>query len=192
MVNQIKQNYILLLNNMRIPKVKYCIVLLISTTILLFPPKSSKAQNTGSAIVMSSVGSIQNISNNSMALSFNSNIACLNIQNGTIVLTGEKGTGDFDLNCKSKAKFNSLGIQLSPNPVNAIAHLKSSNTPPLNETFLITIWGMDGFKIMTEKMTSSEFILGKKIDFSKLTAGTFIIQVESSNFVDALKFIKSK
>jgi hypothetical protein len=151
-----------------------------------------KSQELGGAFVMSSVGSIQNLSNNSMPVTFSSNIACLNIQNGTSILISENGNGLFEMNCKIAAKFNSLGIQLFPNPVSSISKIKLFNTPPMNENFVITVWGADGFKLIVEKTSGFEMIVGKTIDFSKLTPGAYVVQVESSNFLDALKFIKAK
>jgi hypothetical protein len=172
--------------------IKYSKVLLICFLFLVISPKLVKSQELGGAFVMSSVGSIQNLSNNSMPVTFSSNIACLNIQNGTSILISENGNGSFEMNCKISAKFNSLGIQLFPNPVSSISKIKLLNTPPMNENFVITVWGADGFKLIVEKTSGFEMIVGKTIDFSKLTPGAYVVQVESSNFLDALKFIKAK
>jgi hypothetical protein len=159
---------------------------------VLASPQSTKAQELSGAFIMSSVGSIQNFSNNSMAVTFSSSSNCLNLQNGTAVLTGERGTGLFATNCIVNTKYNSLGIKLYPNPVITTTKIKFINTPPLNDQFNISIWGADGFKITSGKATGYELFQGMTLDFSMLQAGSYIIQIESKNYSDALKFIKAK
>jgi hypothetical protein len=159
---------------------------------VLASPQSIKAQELSGAFFMSSVGSIQNFSNNSMAVTFSSSSNCLNLQNGTAVLTGERGNGIFATNCIVNTKYNSLGIKLYPNPVITTTKIKFINTPPLNDQFNISIWGADGFKITSGKATGYELFQGMTLDFSMLQAGSYVIQIESKNYSDALKFIKAK
>jgi hypothetical protein len=154
-------------------------------------PQSLKAQLLTGTFIMSSVGGIENVSNNSMAISFISSSTCLNVQNGTAVLTGDRGTGNFAINCEVKTMFNSLGIKLYPNPVIATTKIKFINPPPLNDQFNISIWGADGFKITSGKATGFELFQGVPLDFSMLQAGTYIIQIESEKYRDAFKFIKA-
>jgi hypothetical protein len=141
---------------------------------------------------MSSVGGLNNMSSNSMAIAFNSSTTCFNVQNGAAVLSGPRGAGIFSVNCEVSTKFNTLGIKLYPNPVIATTKIKFINTPPLNELFSISIWGTDGFKITSGKATGYEIFQGMPLDFSMLQAGTYIIQIESEKYTDALKFIKAK
>jgi hypothetical protein len=155
-------------------------------------PLMLHAQNNNGAFIMSSVGAISNFSNNSMAVSFNSNSNCLNVQNGAAVLTGERGNGLFVTNCEPITHFNSLGIKLYPNPVSDITKVKFINPPPLNDNFVITILGLDGSKIANLSATGYELFQGKQINLSSLAAGTFFIQIESLKYIDALKFIKAK
>jgi hypothetical protein len=154
-------------------------------------PQSLKAQLLTGTFIMSSVGGIENVSNNSMAISFISSSICLNVQNGTAVLTGDRGTGNFAINCEVKTMFNSLGIKLYPNPVIATTKIKFINPPPLNDQFNISIWGADGFKITSGKATGFELFQGVPLDFSMLQAGSYIIQIESEKYRDAFKFIKA-
>ena len=154
-------------------------------------PQIIHAQQTQGAFIMSSVGGIENASNNSMAVTFSSSATCLNVQNGTAVLTGDRGTGNFAINCEVKTIFNSLGIKLYPNPVIATTKLKFINPPPLNDQFKISIWGADGFKVTSGKATGFELFQGVPLDFSMLHAGTYIIQIESEKYTDAFKFIKA-
>jgi len=168
---------------------KYIILLI---PLLLNFPKRINAQDTRGAFIMSSVGTIQNLSNNSMAVVFNSNSNCLNLQNGAPVLTGERGVGLFATNCKVDTKFNLLGILLFPNPVNSNTKVKFINTPPLDDDFVISIWSEEGFRLNAIKVKGYELYQGKLLDFSTLNAGTFIIQIESEKYIDALKFIKAK
>ena len=154
-------------------------------------PQMLKAQNIGGAFIMSSVGTLQNMSNNSMAVSFNSSATCLNIQNGTAVIIGERGTGNFAINCEVNTKFNTLGIKLYPNPVTTTTRIKFINTPPLNDQFTISVWNTEGFKITSGKATGYQLYQGMQLDLSLLPAGNFVIQIESEKYRDALKFIKA-
>lgn len=145
-----------------------------------------------SPFILSSVGPILNMSNNSMALTFNSNATCLNMQNGTAVLFGNRGMGLFAINCDVNSKYNTLGIKLFPNPVAANTKIKFINMPPLEENFAISIWNAEGTKLSSSKATGYELYQGKLIDFSALSTGAFVIQVESTIYKDALKFVKAK
>jgi hypothetical protein len=167
-------------------------LILIFTLLVLSFPRSVKAQELSGAFIMNSVGAIQNFSNNSMSVTFNSNSTCLNVQNGAAVLTGERGTGLFATSCAVDTKFNTLGVRLFPNPVSTSTKVKFSNTPPLSDQFSISIWSLDGFKIAATKATGYELYQGKLMDFSALSTGSFIIQIESDKYIDALKFIKAK
>jgi len=171
--------------------IKNIFVIAIITIIGSAFPQSLQAQQITGAFIMSSVGGLNNMSNNSMAVTFSSSAACLNVQNGTAVLTGDRGTGNFAINCEVKTNYNTLGIKLYPNPVIATTKIKFINTPPLNELFNISIWGADGFKITSGKATGYELFQGVPLDFSMLQAGSYIIQIESDKYTDALKFIKA-
>ena len=151
-----------------------------------------KAQELTSPFILSSVGPILNMSNNSMALTFNSNATCLNMQNGTAVFVGNRGLGLFAFNCDVNTKYNTLGIKLFPNPVAANTKIKFINIPPLEEVFAISIWNAEGFKLSSSKATGYELCQGKLIDFSVISMGAFVIQIESAMYKDALKFIKAK
>jgi hypothetical protein len=166
------------------------LVAILSFLILSFP-QNTNAQALSGSFIMSSIGGIQNMSNNSMAVTFTSNAACLNIQNGAAVLTGERGTGLFAINCEVSTKFNTLGIKLYPNPVGANTKVKFINTPPLNDNFTITVWSSQGEKLTTTTASGYEIYQGKLMNLSSLTSGSYIIQVESEKYQDALKFIKA-
>ena len=170
---------------------KNSLVIVIIKIIAIAFPQSIQAQQLTGAFIMSSVGGLQNMSNNSMAVTFSSSATCLNIQNGTAVLTGDRGTGNFAINCEVNTKMNTLGIKLYPNPVIATTKVKFVNTPPLNDQFTISIWGTDGFKITSGKATGYEIFQGMPLDFSMLQAGSYIIQIESEKYRDALKFLKA-
>ena len=170
---------------------KYTILPAIVFLFALAFPQSVKAQQMTGTFLMSSVGGIQNMSNNSMAITFSSNATCLNVQNGTAVLTGDRGTGSFAVNCEVNAIFNSLGIKLYPNPVGANTKVKFINTPKLTDQFSISVWNAEGFQISSSKATGYELFQGKGMDFSSLIAGSYIIQIESEKYRDALKFIKA-
>lgn len=170
---------------------KNSLVIVIITISAIAFPQSIQAQQLTGAFIMSSVGGLNNMSNNSMAVTFSSSATCLNVQNGTAVLTGDRGTGNFAINCEVKSKYNTLGIKLYPNPVLAVTKIKFINTPPFNDQFNISIWGADGFRITSGKATGYELFQGMPLDFSMLQAGSYIIQIESDKYTDALKFIKA-
>ena len=169
---------------------KVALTIIIPIMLLAFP-QSIQAQLLTGAFIMSSVGGLQNMSNNSMAITFSSSATCLNVQNGTAVLTGDRGTGNFAINCEVNTIFNSLGIKLYPNPVGASTKIKFINTPPLTDQFTISVWNSEGFKISIAKATGYEIFQGMPLDFSMLQAGSYIIQIESEKYRDALKFIKT-
>ena len=171
---------------------KNSILATIISMMVLAIPQSLNAQQPNGVFIMSSVGGFNNMSSNSMAIAFNSSATCFNIQNGAAVLSGPRGAGVFSVNCEVSTKINTLGIKLYPNPVIATTKIKFINTPPLNELFSISIWGTDGFKITSGKATGYEIFQGMQLDFSMLQAGTYIIQIESEKYTDALKFIKAK
>lgn len=170
---------------------KNSILVIIIPIIALAFPQSLKAQQLTGVFIMSSVGAIENMSSNSMAITYNSTISCLNVQNGAAVLSGPRGEGIFSGNCQVNRNFNTLGIKLYPNPVIAITKIKFINTPPLNELFNISIWGTDGFKVTSGKATGYELFQGMTLDFSMLQVGTYVLQIESEKYTDAIKFIKS-
>lgn len=159
---------------------------------VLTSPKISPAQDISGAFIMSSVGSIQNFANNSMTITFSSSSSCFNVQNGASVIIGERGSGFFVNNCAVIEKFNTLGIQLFPNPVTAITKIKFVNAPQLNDPFTISIWNISGIKLATSQAFGYELYQGKLMDISKLSAGIFILKIESDKYSETLKFIKAK
>ena len=171
--------------------IKYRIIPAIILFFALAFPESLKAQQITGTFIMSSVGGIENTSNNSMAITFNSSATCLNVQNGSAVLTGNRGTGNFAINCEVNTVFNSLGIKLYPNPVGANTKVKFMNAPPFNDQFSITIWNAEGLQVGSVKATGFEIFQGKQIDLGSLSVGSYVIQIESEKFIEALKFIKA-
>ena len=194
MGKQLRQSFILQVSNMKIKSRKLNILVVLLLSILMTTPtcKILHAQENNGAFIMSSVGVINNFSNNSMALTFSSSSNCLNVQNGAAVLIGDRGNGLFVTNCETITKINSLGIKLLPNPVSDFTKVKFINTPPLYDNFIITIFGLDGSRITNLSATGYELFQGKEINLSSLSSGIFFIQIESSKYIDALKFIKAK
>ncbi len=194
MDKQLRRAFILQVSNMKIKlrTLNSRFIYLIAIVTSLSAPILLNAQQNDGAFIMSSVGAISNFSNNSMAVTFISNSACLNVQNGSAVLAGAKGTGLFVTNCEAITNFNSLGIKLFPNPVTELTKVKFTNTPPLNDNFVITILNLEGSKIANLSATGYELFQGKQINLSSLSPGTFFIQIESPKYIDALKFIKAK
>ena len=142
-------------------------------------------------IVMSSIGMMGNASSTINALNFKSSTTCIDVQSGVAVLNGKRGNGQFAMNCEVTMKINSLGVRLFPNPVNHITKIKLNNTPPLTETFSLSIWTTEGALIRSQKETGYNLFQGLNIDLSGLTNGAFILKIESQNYMDAIKFIKA-
>ena len=176
-----QQNYI----SVQISSMRKFLITLIFSFIMLFV----KAQ-TG-LFVMSSVGAMAGTSSNGLAINFNSIAACIDVQTGVAVLNGARGNGQFAINCEVTMKFNTLGIKMFPNPVNNATKVKLNNTPPLTETFNLTIWTTEGLLIKTQKETGYNLFQGLNMDLSALVAGTYILKVESVGYMDAIKFIKT-
>lgn len=168
------------ISNMR----KISLIFIFSFTILL-----AKAQM--GLFVMSSVGSLPGTPSNGLAINFNSIAACIDVQTGVAVLNGARGNGQFAINCEVTMKFNSLGIKMFPNPVNNATKVKFNNTPPLNETFNLTIWTTEGMLVRTQRETGYNLFQGLNMDLSGLIAGTYVLKIESAAYIDAIKFIKT-
>ena len=142
-------------------------------------------------IVMSSIGMMGNASSNISALNFKSITSCIDVQSGVAVLNGKRGNGQFAMNCEVTMKINSLGVRLFPNPVNHFSKIKLNNTPPLTETFSLSIWTTEGALLRSQKETGYNLFQGLNIDLSGLTNGAYILKIESQNYMDAIKFIKA-
>lgn len=140
---------------------------------------------------MSSVGMMTNTSSNTTSINFKSSATCIDVQSGIAVFNGTRGVGEFVANCTITQEFNALGIKLFPNPVRTITKIKFINTPPLTEAFSVSIWNTEGGMISTRKETGYSIYQGIMLDVSNLTSGSYVLKVESTQFVDALKFIKA-
>lgn len=143
------------------------------------------------SFLMSSVGMMSNTSSNATAVNFKSNATCIDVQSGIAVFSGTRGFGDFAVNCAIAQEFNTLGIKLFPNPARTTTKAKFINTPPLTETFSVSIWNTEGAMISTRKETGYSIYQGIMLDVSNLISGSYVLKVESTQFVDAIKFIKA-
>jgi hypothetical protein len=153
-------------------------------------PENIKAQSSA-IFMMSSIGNLAGSSTTGMAFQFNSSGTCVKIQNGVAILNGVRGNGPFAVNCEVNFKINNLGLKIYPNPVKNVTKVKFINTPPLAEYFNLTIWTTDGVLILTRKESGYDLFKGLNIDMSNLISGSYVLKVGSSEYVDALKFIKA-
>ena len=149
------------------------------------------AQAQNGQFMMSSMGALPGTASSGLAIQFNSVGACIDVQTGIAVLNGTRGNGQFSINCEVTMKINSLGVRLFPNPVNHYTKVKLNNTPPLTETFNLSIWSTEGALIRTQKETGYNLFQGLNIDLSGLVNGSYILKMESPTYVDAIKFIKA-
>ena len=142
-------------------------------------------------VVVSSIGNFAGTTSSISAIQFKSISTCIDVQSGMAVLTGKRATGDFAINCEVSLKYNSLGVRMFPNPVQAQAKVKATNTPPLNETFNLTVWSADGVLLSSRKETGYNLFQGLTIDLSNLKSGTYVLKIDAPKFVDVVKFIKA-
>ena len=140
---------------------------------------------------VSSIGSIGGSAANISAINFNSISTCIDVKSGIVVLTGKRANGEFALNCEVSMQYNSLGVKMFPNPVQNQTKVKATNTPPLNETFNLTIISANGAIISTRKETGYNLFQGLTIDLVNLQSGTYLLKIDSPKFVDVIKFIKA-
>lgn len=146
---------------------------------------------TNAQVIMSSIGMMGAASSTMSSLNFKSNTACIDVQSGLAVLNGIRGNGEFAFNCEVTMKFNSLGIKLFPNPVNSNTRVKFVNAPPLTEQFNLQVYTTEGQFISSKKESGYNLFQGINLDLGGLTTGTYILKITSTEFVDAIKFIKA-
>lgn len=146
----------------------------------------------GQNFILSGMGSFSGISSNATAINFKSNASCIDVQSGISVLNYTPNFGEFVINCKEDQQFNRLGLRLFPNPVVANTKVRFTNTPPLNEQFKLSIWDVEGRLLMSRKETGYQIFQGLTLNLSYLIAGDYIFKIESSQYVDAIKFVKIK
>ena len=171
-------------------KCRFFVYLTIGLIIFFSFPQKIFAQQLNGVFMMSSMGAIQNMSNNGLTIVFNGSSNCLTIQNGSSVLIGERGSNSFATNCEVNTRFNALGLKIYPNPVSHSVKVSIAAVPTVNEEFSLFVYGYDGSVFATQKVMANELVNGKMIDLSNLPAGGYMIQVNSANTMDALKLVK--
>ena len=117
-------------------------------TILTLCFGSSKLHAQTVPFTMSSVGEFPDMPSVSAAVQFNSSNSCIDVQTGVAVLEGERGTGVFAINCEMPSNINTLGINVYPNPSVTNTKIKFVHTPPLTETFNVSVVRVDGVILM--------------------------------------------
>jgi len=142
-------------------------------------------------VVISRIGNFGVTSSSISAIQFKSISTCIDVESGMAVLTGKRAAGEFAINCEVSLRYNTLGVRMFPNPVQAQAKVKATNTPPLNETFNLTVWTADGVLINSRKETGYNLFQGLTIDLSNLKSGTYVLKIDAPKFVDVVKFIKA-
>ncbi|MEN9696646.1 MAG: hypothetical protein RLZ56_67 [Bacteroidota bacterium] len=157
-------------------------------SILCLVHASTKAQSNH--FTMSSVGFMGNIATNSETIQFNRTKNCLFVENGLSLANLQKTGNKFVMGCPTGLQFNTLGLKFYPNPVYTNAHLRLQNKPPINSLFTLSIWTIDGHIVNSSKIASNELVYGTILQLSYLEAGSYILKLETNQFVDAIKFVK--
>lgn len=146
---------------------------------------------TAQGFMMSSVGNLSNTSNNAASVYFKSNANCIDVQSGIAVFNAVRNSGEFVVNCTITQVFNSLGVKMYPNPARKNSVIKFINTPPLTENFSVTVWTSGGALMSSKKETGYSLFQGVMLDVTNLTSGTYILKIESPQYLEAVKFIKA-
>ncbi len=141
--------------------------------------------------LMSSIGNLQGTSSNSDAIYFKSNTICIKLESGFSAYYSQNIFSEFKPDCAIIEQINSLGIQLYPIPALTTTHIKFKHAPPLNEVFNLSIWNSEGSMITSQKETGQNIYAGITLDVTNLNAGSYILKIASSNYIDAIKFIKA-
>ncbi len=141
--------------------------------------------------IMSSVGNFNSSNNNGPALFLKSTETCIDVQSGLVVIRGIRGNGQFAMNCEVVLNLNNIGIKLYPNPVDNSTKVQFTNTPPLHKIFNLSIWTVDGLLISNRKETGYNLFQGVNINIGDMSPGTYILKLESLDFIDVIKFIKA-
>ena len=169
------------------------ITLFIGLLILSAFPKKAMSQSTENlGIMMSATTGMAGVQSNSSAVMIQSSANCLDIKSGIAVISAIRGTGSFDVNCEVKQQFNTLGIKLYPNPVDNITRVKFVNTPPLTDEFSISLSDISGNKLNLGKQNGYSLYQGYNLDLSQVNAGSYFLQITSTNYLEIVKVIKSK
>jgi hypothetical protein len=61
--------------------------------------------------------------------------------------------------------------------------------PPKSEMFKLSILSAEGFEVMARKESGVIIFQGVNIDLANLIAGTYILKIETTHIIDAVKFV---
>ena len=167
-------------------KITHYIILVLLTFVIY---GNASAQN--SIFIISATNMVKGSPTISSAIDMHSALKCIDVQTGISVLSGNVSNGDFAINCEVNLKFNSLGIKLFPNPVVNATKVKFVNPPPFEEIFKVSVWSSEGILIKTQNEIGINLFKGVVFNLNDLITGTYILKIESSKYVDAIKFIKA-
>lgn len=140
---------------------------------------------------MSSVGSFAGTNAISSAIPFKSINTCIDVQSGVAVLYGKRNNGLFAIQCEVGLKSHALGVKMFPIPTQQTATIKFIHTPPLNEIFTISILTIDGKIVLQKQEKGYDLFQGININVAHLSPGSYVLKIESVNFVDIVKFVKT-
>jgi hypothetical protein len=144
----------------------------------------------GQTYIISSMGSFNNTSSNANALNFKSITNCIDVQSGLAIYNSKLNTSDFSIDCKINQQFNTLGLLLFPNPMRTFTKVKFNIVPPLQDNFTLTIWNPEGYQMYAQEVKGFQIYQGLILNLNKLSAGNYILKIESLRFIEAIKFIK--
>ena len=160
-------------------------VLLFFSSLLFYSLSWSQSSN----FIISSIGSFPGTQSNIAAVKLDQNNACIDVKTGLPILTASRGKDKFIVNCEFMNKYKTLGLKIYPNPAKNTTKVDVTNMPPVNDLFTISIFHSSGILIKTFKETGYRLFQGLNIDVMQLAGGTYMLKVESNDYLDAITFL---
>jgi len=160
-------------------------LLLCLSSLLLYCLSWSQSSN----FIISSIGSFPGTQSNITAVKLDQNNACIDVKTGLPILTASRGKDKFIVNCEFINKYKTLGLRAYPNPAKNSTKIDVANMPPVNDLFTISLFHSSGVLIRSFKETGYRLFQGLNIDLMQLAGGTYVVKVESNDYLDAMTFV---
>lgn len=105
------------------------------------------------------------------------------VSNGKYVLTQGFHQGTIEISSGIETKSDPFGITIYPNPVNEQLFIQFERKPHLIQ---IEIFDMAGQKLISRDINTS----GQSVNLHELSAGTYILKIQSDNYFETYKILK--
>lgn len=147
-----------------------------------------KAQSMSFQI--NSIASTSNMTVSSLSFQVAANANCLFVANGLAMYKPIKSTAAFQLGCTLPMVFDRYGVKINPQPIgnNPRIHLIQPTIP--NTIFSVRWYNVSGRMVLETTTNGLTLSTGMTMNTSRLSAGTYIVQVLSARSIDLLQVIK--